>query len=475
MAKRTSPTEIRRYWIVAGLVALGVAIVGPRPGPDRLESLLSQAILAERNGEPSAALDAVEAAIEFEPALASLHGPATRLALDAGSPERADSHLAAARLLPGPGLDLTCLAAETSLRLGRSSPDLEVRAECLDTPTRTALWVAAHLQADDVVGAIETLRAWLDEHPEDLMAWEDLAGLTIATEPEQARPIILRALQHHPGGSPVLDGLLGLAQDLDVTPAATTLARAGELFASNGRWAVAAAAWQHVLTLQPEFPQVRAYLGLALLRQGRDGLPLIDQAATDATGDPIVRGLYGQALLESADLEGALRELDAAAGLDPGNPAIAAAHADALSRSGDYQAASMRYQDAAALAPDEPVFWLLLAEFSLQNGYEPGTLGLPAARNAAVLDPDNPSAIGALGFAWHLAGDGRLAERLLRRSLEMDPLDATGWYRYGLVLVDLGRVAEGSDAFRSAMALDPDGDVGGLAVRTLESIEANLP
>lgn len=244
----------------------------------------------------------------------------------------------------------------------------------------------------------------------------------------------------------------------------------GELFAAQGRWAIAEAAWSAALELEPDFPQALAYLGLAETRLGRDGLPMIRQAADRAPEDPIVLGLLGQVLLEQAEVDEALLRLQEARRLDPTNPAFAAALGRALAVSGDYQAASLAFLDAANLAPDTPAFWLLLSSFSLQNDFEVEALGRLAARNAVALEGRESSALGALGYAWHVAGDSTLADRLLRRSLASHPDDAATWYRFALVSTDLGRTGEARASLRAVLALDPGGTLGLLAERTLQGI-----
>lgn len=476
MVKRSSPTEIRRDWLIAGVVVLGVVILGPRPGSARLEADLAQAVEAVRSGQPAAALDAIERAMTFEPALASLHLPTARIALDAGSVERAAAHLGASRSVAAETAQRDCLEREVARLSGSSAtPGSVILSGCPEDPSSKSGDVAAFVLSGDFLGAIETLKGWLDLHPEDLTAWEDLAGLTFIAKPDQARTSVLRALQNHPTGSPLLDGLLPLAPGPGADPSPEGLARAGELFAGEGRWAIAAAAWERAIALEPEFPQASAFLGIARLRLGLDGIAFIEQAAAAAPDDPIVRSLLGQALLDQGDIEGALRELGAARDLDAKNPAIAAAYGDSLAGSGDYQAAAAEFLAAAELASDEPAFWILLSEFSLRYGFEPGTLGLSAARNAVALRPDDPAATGALGFAWHMAGDSRLAERLLRRSLELDPMNPLTWYRHGLVLLDLGRADEAAAALRAAAALDPIGDLGRLAGRALDSSGGAAP
>ena len=134
--------------------------------------------------------------------------------------------------------------------------------------------------------------------------------------------------------------------------------------------------------------------------------------------------------------------------------------------------AATTYSQAAASDPQNPAFWLLLAEFSLRYDFQVETLGLPAARNAVATSEGDPEAISALGMAANIAGDHLTGERLLGQALSLDPSSALAWYRYALVLLDLGRDAEAQRALDNAAALDPGGVVGQLADRSLDNLLA---
>lgn len=472
MARRTTPAPPRRDLAIAAIAAVLIGALGPRVRAVHPDQELARAILASQSGHPDDALRSIERVLEFEPALASLHTAAARLSIASGSSQDAFDHLRAARAagLEGPSAD--CLEVQAFLL---ASPASEIPSYVPEgcVPQRGTMQrrVESLLRDGDSVSAQDTLAWWLRQNPDDLTAWEDLAGLAVSSHAGDARPIVLEALQNHPSGSPLLDGLVALLPDAPGNSRpAETCARVGELYAANGRWAVAAQAWSDALEAQPSFPQALAYLGMARTRLGWDGLASLQQAASEAPQDPIVRSLLGQVLLQQGEIERAQSEIGYARQLDPRNPAIAAAHGQALAATGDYQGAASEYLRAAELAPRAPSFWLLLSRFSLEYDFEVDTLGLAAARNAAALEPRDASALSALGYAWHVAGDSHLAGRLLLRSLNLDPADALTWYRYGLVALDSGLVAEAEAAMAAAVALDPGGPTGALAERTRQAI-----
>ncbi len=321
------------------------------------------------------------------------------------------------------------------------------------------------------------LETRIASRPEDLRSWETLTALTALTDPDSVEEVVQRAFKVFPQGSTVLDGMLNLAREKatqTLTPAESA-ARAGELLASQGDWSLAAAAWERAVQMEANFPQARAFLGLATSMTGGDGLPELQRAAAEAPRDPIIRLLLGQYWLAQGDSFTAERELAFARTLDPENPAIQAALGSALAGSGKLTQAAEAYRAAAEVNPQDPAFWKLLAEFSLQHEFEVTTMGLPAARNAASLSPDDASAVAALGFATHLAGESLLGERLLQRALSLDPAQALTWYRYGLLLLDGARYGEARSALATSAALDLQGSIGRLSKLSMDRIPQAYP
>ncbi|MBF8256196.1 MAG: hypothetical protein HW375_1103 [Anaerolineales bacterium] len=251
-------------------------------------------------------------------------------------------------------------------------------------------------------------------------------------------------------------------------------ARAGQLLAAQGDWALAGAAWARAIALEPDFPQARAYLGLAMSKTGADGLPSLLLASAEAPDDPVIRSLLGQYWLSNGDPAAAAGELDYAHRLDPENPAITAALGAALAQNGRLDEAAEAYRQAATRDPQNPAFWLLLAEFSLRYDYQVESIGLDGARNAVALSPQDPAALSALGMAHSLIGEGPTGERLLQSAISLDPSSALGWYRYSLVLLDQGRADEARQALTTAVTLDAGGIIGRLAQASLANLAAGI-
>jgi tetratricopeptide (TPR) repeat protein len=122
------------------------------------------------------------------------------------------------------------------------------------------------------------------------------------------------------------------------------------------------------------------------------------------------------------------------------------------------------------LAPGSAEFWLLLARFHADNDYKVVEQGLPAARMAAGLDSNSAPAADALGHALILTGDYVNAEKSLQKALQLDPNLANAYYHYGLLYIAQNKAEQANEALNHALALDPQGPVGSLALQALARV-----
>lgn len=81
-------------------------------------------------------------------------------------------------------------------------------------------------------------------------------------------------------------------------------------------------------------------------------------------------------------------------------------------------------------------------------------LAIKAYNRAAVQQGLNVDTISALGSANLSLGRLNQAERWLRRAVDEDPSFPPAWNNLGVVLMEMGKIAEASEAFRRAYAAD---------------------
>lgn len=100
--------------------------------------------------------------------------------------------------------------------------------------------------------------------------------------------------------------------------------------------------------------------------------------------------------------------------------------------------------------------WLIYREYGATNEAEAYRKAKSAIDRALALNPDLPSAHRAKGFwAYWWAFDSITAEASFRRSIELDPNDATTRFWFANVLADLGRHDEAEREYDAARYLLP--------------------
>lgn len=232
---------------------------------------------------------------------------------------------------------------------------------------------------------------------------------------------------------------------------------------------------------------IRADLGAALLHLGRpaEARDMFERArSADPSDDAGLAGLYSASLLAP----GAGAEDPPGEEPDAGFDLLLALGLDAIERE--------RWADARHFleqARDDDPFraWLALRSLSWlaertghpeeafafvqraheQNPVDPWTLyqrgrllaahddvlgALESFRAALDLELDFPDALIAMGSLSHATGDHVAAERYYERALELDPERPVVHSRRGFNLFELGETDRAGEAFRAAVAGDPD-------------------
>lgn len=455
------------------LLALAILIaLSPTPIPGPVVGSLRAANLALDAGRLDEALNLIDHAMAFESALEGLHLPTVEIALSADEPLRALNYLN--RTSPLASVE-GCLRSRTLLAIGNLEQAATAWREAGETCPNAVPFLytlsQAFLEEDDPIRAQFSLEELLSMEPLHKDGLYTFALITSTSDPEDALPYLLRIDALSPGVKPLSNALIQTIEGaIALDDLSYTLAQVGQTFARHGEWQMATWAFQNALTLNPEYIEARAYLGLALDRSGQDGLQHLMnaiEAASDAALPRIFLAMHWQ---ELGQPEIALQQLDIASRLDPTNPAVNAELGSVYAALGDARSAIAAYRQATDLAPQDPRFWKLLAQYSLTNEIEVPTLGLPAARNAVVLNPSDPTTLDALGYAHFLLGNLRLSERLLWRAINLAPQRADIQYHIGLLRYAQGEDQKARAAFSMAILLDPGGPISQLANRILTNI-----
>ncbi len=279
------------------------------------------------------------------------------------------------------------------------------------------------------------LRRYVENHAEDASARYRLGLLLTLSDPDEALSQLLHASQLDPEFDPATQSLrtaLNLSA-LSETPSQgkVVIGRGLGLVAA---WDLALAAFHQAVELDETNAEAWAWLAEAEQKSAGEEVFVHLQRALELNPDsPVVRGLRGLYFQRTGNYGQALIEFQAAAKLEPEEPAWYISIGEAYAAYGDLILALQAYQYATMLAPENASYWRLLAEFCARYHANIRDVGLPAARQALLLTPDDPQALDMLG--WLLVLDGRYyeAERILLRSLEANPELASVHYHLALL------------------------------------------
>ena len=324
--------------------------------------------------------------------------------------------------------------------------------------------------------AINDLSQLVQVRPNDAAVDYRLALLTAATVPDEAPARLAVVAAMAPNLGPATKSLIDAIQVGQATgDRAALFGKVGFALVQLAEWRLAEEALNHAVTLNPQYADAFAYLGLARDRQKKDGLDAYQTAAKLAPQSPLAQYLLGLHWRRAGDSITALPYLLAAQKLDPQNPAIAAEIGGAYASTGDLPNGEIWLTQAVKLDDRNPHWWLLLARFYVDNQYHLAELGLPSARTAAALDPKSGPAADALGFALVLTGDLVNGEATLQQALSLGGESASVYYHLGILYDRQGRKPEAEAAFKRALALEPDGFYGGLALKALGVLSPTSP
>lgn len=235
-----------------------------------------------------------------------------------------------------------------------------------------------------------------------------------------------------------------------------------------GQWPLASEAFEQAVQADGNNSEAWAWLGEARQQQGRDGKPELDKALSLAPDDTLVHGLRGLYWKRQGRFAEAVGEYRQAADLEPKNAEWQAALGDAYTSAGDLVSALAAYRQAASLAPQNATYWRLLALFCADNSIQVLEVGLPAAKKAAELAPNDPDALDALGWSFAQAGLLYNAEQTLVKATSLAPGSAIAHFHLAQTFLLKGDQASARRELTLTNQLDPQGPIGKLAGQIIQ-------
>lgn len=461
-----------------GLIALIVfSIVGFRPTPIHrdLAVTIEKAKISAASGLAEEALRYLDDAINLDAEFTSLYINIAAAALATENVDQAEKFIEYLKEYNLQDERTLCLEFDLLSKIGDAEGALEIwksnDAACQDEINFLKTIAFQLISERDFLLADEALKALSEELPADPEV-QFFHGLILATkEPEASLAYLRLSDELMLEKNPIALELVRRIEDARIVESeAYTLAQAGQVLAKYGYWGFAANAFQNALEIEPTYVDAHTFLGLSLDELGGTGFESYQRAIELADNQALPHIYLGMHWMRNGYPEIALEKFEKAKELEPENPIVNVQIGNAYEMLGEIEIAIEAYRIATELSPQDSTFWIVLAQASLNHEFHVATMGQPAARNAVALEPDNALAVDALAYSYYLLGDFDYADRLITKAIDLDPLNPSIQYHLGLLRASQNQYQGTIAAFEMAALLDPDGSIGEMARRALETI-----
>jgi tetratricopeptide (TPR) repeat protein len=456
------------------LVCLFAAALGFLPEPVLVRNAVQAADQARARNTPEAAAAELRHVVELQPWRSDVWQAMGTDLLAAGKTRAAIEAFQEARnqggLTPAGQIEIG-----TAYQMAGDCPSAiqewgELVRKGKQTPDAFAEIFRLQKACSDLSGALETLQAWsgLDANNAVLIYQKGLVRL--AQHPGNGLPEeLLAAAQVNASYTLKVNGLQRAAnissQSKNTAYQALVVGRA---FGNLGEWDLAKINFESAVQLSPAYAEAWAFLGEAKQQLHQSGYDELSKAAKLNPNSVVVQALFsiywrrqGRPGLALDYLKGLIaREPDQAIWqIEAGNTAAS---------SGNLVEALAYFQRAVAVEPQNGQSWQALARFSLDYLVNIEGVGLPAAREALQLSPEDPAALDLMGALLLKMGDLLSAERFLQRALSVDISYASVHLHLGQLYIQSNKLDLALEHLNKAERLAGDQSEGVIARRLKE-------
>ncbi len=364
--------------------------------------------------------------------------------------------------------------AESMIQLDEVDAALAVYADLQTRGDEQAFWLAYRLQRQygDLNGARSTLQAWVEILPDSGRAWYELGKFVLLEDPLTALEHLRRAArgrsEAHEAAERMIISLETALQQADgETDTAYFNLLAGRALASAGDWDLALDLFQQAVELDPQYADALAFLGQAQDMTGADGLPALKQALELNPASAVVQAMTGLHYSQTGDDVRAFDYLRRASLLEPTAAIWRMEMGRLQEQMGDLPSALAYYQQATRLEPADPLYWRELASFCVRTNTDLRGVGLPAARQALTLAPEDPANADMMGVVLLNLRDFSSAERFFSQALEHNPNYAPAHLHMGQLYLAWDRLDEAYEHLVMANQLAQTGSMEAEIARRL--------
>lgn len=455
--------------ILAFMMGLSSSLI--QPGQTEAALLIRQMNLAQAQGQPEKAAQAIEQLILLQPWRTDLLAQLGESRLAAG--DEAGAIGAYKQAYREKALDSSGVLRLTQLLIeaGDDAGAQDLLFDCLLTNqiegNSSAQAIELLKKASTPDDILSLMDRWLEQDPTNAQALY-LKGIYLApTRSAQAALALEQAGAKDKGLQASAAQLLHVLDSAAQEEPAIAALQIGRGLAQLDEWQAAQVAFEQAVAAQPDLAEGWAFLAEAKQSQGEPAGAEIERALTLAPDSSIVQALAAIYYRRQGKPEIGLVYLHAAANQEPAVAYWQVELGKTLCELNDLQDALAHFLKATELEPDNADNWVELARFSLNYGIEPALVGLPAARKAVLLAPKDTHALDIMGALFLSQNDLASAERFLQQSLQQDRTNADAQLHLGQVYLASGELEAARPYLVEAARLTPETAVGKLAKRLI--------
>jgi tetratricopeptide (TPR) repeat protein len=460
-------------WAAVLLPLILVPLVNLFPRPINVENDLTKSRIQLQRNHPGIAYDSLIKAAQALPWRFDLWENAGQAAWQAGFIDQAIAALEIVKNAHVITSSALLTIGDAYYKKGEIDSAMEVWEELADLPSPDIQILIrienAYRERGEWQALIDTYQRHFKSDPLNASIAYRIAEVYALYAPEQSRYWANQAAQlsseYASRTNTLIAGLTLAERQSDQAYRWTLLGRAlGDL----QTWDLASEAFQHAVMINPNYAEAWAFLGEARQQLGEDGEVELTRAEGLSPNSVLVQALQAIRWRRLGQPEKALAYLHAAAEQEPRNPIWQVELGTTLGQTGNLDEALKSFESATQINPQDPSLYRQLASFCVQYGYQLQTDGLEAARQAYLLEANNPSNLDILGQVYLRLGDFVSAERFFLRTLEISPDDTPALYYLGILYIQQNKLSQAEAFLRKAAAIQPDSPISKQAERLLQ-------
>ena len=271
-------------------------------------------------------------------------------------------------------------------------------------------------------GAYRTIQLLAEKESQDSEIQYRLALYQMIFNPEKANISLLQSLQGHPSWAERIKNLQTLTNVINSEENPTfQWVLAGNGLANQGEWNLASAAFEKVTQIDPNYAEGWALFGNALSFIELDGFTELKKAEEINPDSKIARAMLAVYYRNHDDLGSSLNYLESLSKEEPDEAFWQYEMANTHAKNGDLNIALASYKKAIEMDPKNIFYWKELAIFSLDYSFLVESEGIEAARQAMLINKEDPDAFDIMGLIYLKMNNYTNAERFFLEANKLSP------------------------------------------------------